>query len=350
MRKQVAIIGHFGGNKEFLDGQTVKTKILYNELKIVTDWDIQIIDTYFKSKKPISLLITTLIVLIKRKNIIVLLSGNGMKFYFPLLSFFAKHWKNRIFHDVIGGNLDKYVKECPRFKKYLNSFVVNWVETKTLKKKLEKKGITNCEVIPNFKRLNIIDFHEPVSYGEPYHFCTFSRVMKEKGIESAISAIEEINKKAGREVCTLDIYGAIDSTYKVHFDETIRKSTTAIHYCGSVPYDMSVEVIKKYFALLFPTFWDGEGFPGTIVDAFSAGLPVIATDWNCNAELITDGVNGIIYSLDVKNGLMNSIEKMIGFEEETISNIKKNCIEKAKEYMPQHWIERIVQEITELGC
>lgn len=32
-KKTVGIIGHFGGKKVFLDGQTIKTKILYEELR-----------------------------------------------------------------------------------------------------------------------------------------------------------------------------------------------------------------------------------------------------------------------------------------------------------------------------
>ena len=32
-KNKLGIIGHFGGNKKFLDGQTVKTKILYEELE-----------------------------------------------------------------------------------------------------------------------------------------------------------------------------------------------------------------------------------------------------------------------------------------------------------------------------
>ena len=31
--KKIAIIGHFGGNENILDGQTIKTKILYDELR-----------------------------------------------------------------------------------------------------------------------------------------------------------------------------------------------------------------------------------------------------------------------------------------------------------------------------
>ena len=39
--KKISIIGHFGGNENILDGQTIKTKILYDELKNATDWKIK---------------------------------------------------------------------------------------------------------------------------------------------------------------------------------------------------------------------------------------------------------------------------------------------------------------------
>ncbi|MFR3494185.1 MAG: glycosyltransferase [Blautia sp.] len=52
-----------------------------------------------------------------------------------------------------------------------------------------------------------------------------------------------------------------------------------IRYKGMVPFNQSTEVLKNYDALLFPTYYEGEGFAGTIIDAFAAGLPVIASDW-----------------------------------------------------------------------
>lgn len=48
--KNVGIIGHFGGNENILDGQTIKTKILYNELQNSTNWKIIKVDTYYKVK------------------------------------------------------------------------------------------------------------------------------------------------------------------------------------------------------------------------------------------------------------------------------------------------------------
>ena len=53
--KKIGIIGHFGGTKNILDGQTIKTKILYDELSNATNWKIVKVDTYYKKKNPIKL-------------------------------------------------------------------------------------------------------------------------------------------------------------------------------------------------------------------------------------------------------------------------------------------------------
>lgn len=340
--KKIAIIGHFGGNENILDGQTIKTKILYDELKNATGWDIRKVDTYYKSRKPIKLLLESIITLISTRDVIVLLSGNGMKFYFPMLSFFSKVFGTRVYHDVIGGNLDRYVQKYPKFKSYLNSFKANWVETELLKRKLEENGVYNCKVIPNFKRLDIAEIRSE-KYEEPYRFCIFSRVMKEKGIEDAIDAIQHINAEEGREICKLDIYGRIDESYIERFESLLDKVTPAVRYMGMVPYDESVKAISGYYALLFPTYWNGEGFPGTIVDAFSAGLPVVATDWNCNGEIIDNEKNGIIYPSSEIKKLIDAIKWIISTD--NIVEMKKNCIETAKKYQPDRYIQKIIDVI-----
>ena len=341
----VAIIGHFGGEEEILDGQTVKTKILYSELGNATKWNIQKVDTYYKDKNPLKLFIDTLMCLMKNKHIIVLLSRNGMKFYFPVLYVFSKIFGTKVYHDVIGGSLDKLALQYRGFRTYLNSFRVNWVESEGLRQRLSSVGINNCEVIPNFKRLNVLENYK-VDYKEPFKFCIFSRVMKEKGVEDAIESIEAINKAANKEICQLDIYGRIDDKYTERFEEIMQTASNAIQYKGMVPYDKSVEAIKKYYALLFPTYWDGEGFPGTIVDAFSAGLPVIATDWNCNAEIVDDMTNGIIYPNSEIQDLKSAVEWCIMHKDEVV-NWKKSCLQKAKEYQPDSYIKEIIKAIEE---
>ena len=172
--------------------------------------------------------------------------------------------------------------------------------------------------------------------------------MREKGIETAIDAIESINRDAGKEVCSLDIFGRIDDGYKDRFNKIMKKAAPAIAYRGTVPYEQSVGAISGYYALLFPTYWDGEGFPGTIVDAFSAGLPVIATDWNCNGEIVKNGKNGLLYpNADIKD-LREAIEWMI--EGENMQKLKRNCIESAKKYQPDKYIKRIIDCVEKQKC
>ena len=345
---KLGIIGHFGGNKNFLDGQTVKTKILYEELNRKTNWKIKKIDTYYKKTNPIKLIFQTILAIIECDSIVILLSRNGMKIYLPLLYCCSKFLNKKIFHDVIGGSLDKNVKKHPKYEKYLNSFKYNWVETNGLKQELEKLGINNCEVIPNFKRLDIISEDErclKVDH-EVYKFCTFSIVIKEKGIEEAINTIRNLNDEKYKNFSyMLDIYGPIDKNYENEFKNIMKKSYIGINYCGQVPFNKSVDVLKKYDALLFPTYWDGECFPGTIVDAFSAGLPVIATDWNCNSEIVKSNLNGIIYPNKEIINLNDAIKVFVSKRKSEQINMRKECIKEARLFQPDKYIDLIIKRI-----
>lgn len=343
--KKIGIIGHFGGTEEFFDGQTIKTKVFCNTIKKHTDWKIKKVDTYLKARSPIKLILKSIGMLLSTKRIVVLLSVNGMKFYFPILYFFAKVFRRKIFHDVIGGNLDVLVQKNPKFIKYLNSFERNWVETQSMKDSLQSLEINNVKVLPNFKELDVVKEEElPQEFPEPFRFCTFSRVMKEKGIEDAIDAIERINREKGRTVCTVDIYGNVDEGYIERFDEIMKATSSAVKFCGAVPFDKSVEAIKEYYGLLFPTFWCGEGFAGTIVDAFSAGLPVIATDFNCNSEIVENNITGLLYPNEEQKNLYDCIIWAIENSND-FCKMKKKCINKAREYQPDKYIDWIKAEL-----
>lgn len=54
---------------------------------------------------------------------------------------------------------------------------------------------------------------------------------------------------------------------------------TSSVFSGKVSFDNSVEVLKKYFLLLFLTQYYTEEITGTIIDAFCVGVPVIAAKW-----------------------------------------------------------------------
>ena len=341
--KKIAIIGHFGGNKQFFDGQTVKTIALYEELKRTFNYSPYKVDTYYKKCNPLKLLWQTLACLFTCDDIFVLLSSGGMKIYFPLLFLASKIKKIRIYHDVIGGNLDQIIQKHPKFCKYLNSFTVNWVETNSLKVKLEKLGVYNAEMLPNFKNLNAIPMSSISPYNSQdgcYSFCTFSRVLAEKGITDAINSILAVNLKYQKNIAKLHIYGPIDESYREEFEKLVACHKQCISYKGIVNSNDSVEVLKNYFAMLFPTKWNGEGFPGTVLDCYASGLPVIASDWNSNSEIINHMKTGLIYpSKDFAN-LTDAIEWSI-VHHQKIDSMRVSCRSEYEKYTPEQIISII---------
>ena len=341
--KKLCIIGHFGGGKDFFDGQTVKTKIVYEELVKAFDGKILCVDTYYRGSRPLWLLLLSIYYIALCRHTIVMPSSNGRKFFFPMLYFFSKVFKKKVYHVVTGGYFPEQLLDHPKLLKYTNSFEVNWIEFKSACDKLTECGVRNAAVLQNFKKLDIIKLDElPDGYSAPFRFCTFSRISIAKGIPDAIRAIEAVNEHFGYEIAQLDIYGQPDADYTDDFAALMDTTSSAVSYKGLVPYDQSTDVLKDYFALLFPTVFHGEGFAGTIIDAFSSGLPVIATDWHANAEIVENGVTGIIYPNNTH--LYDNVLYAVS-NPEIIHAMRVACVRRAEECMPEQHIKRVLDRM-----
>jgi glycosyltransferase involved in cell wall biosynthesis len=63
---------------------------------------------------------------------------------------------------------------------------------------------------------------------------------------------------------------------------------------GALPGEQVRQEMAGSLALVLPSIWY-ENFPRTLVEAFGCGLPVIASRIGALAELVTDGVNGLLF-------------------------------------------------------
>lgn len=306
--KRVCIIGHFGHGENLLNGQTVKTKIVTKEIvKELGKKEVSCIDTHGGVKALISAFRHALIALKYHKNIIIMPAENGLRIFAPLLVLLNLLFHRKLHYVVIGGWLPEFLKKRKKLTKALMSFDGIYVETNTMRKALEAQGFNDVYVMPNFKDLNILKESELVyHHTEPYRLCTFSRVMKEKGIEDAVNAVKTVNEHFGRIVYTLDIYGQVDSAQTEWFNELKSTFPLYIKYGEFVPFDKSVEVLKNYFALLFPTYYEGEGFAGTLLDAMAAGVPVIASDWRYNPEIVNEKT-GYVYPVHDNHAFVTTL-------------------------------------------
>lgn len=161
--------------------------------------------------------------------------------------------------------------------------------------------------------------------------------MHEKGIEDAVNAVVAVNIDLGFQAFSLDIYGQVDSAQTEWFEALQKDFPAYIRYGGLVPFDKSVDVLKDYFALLFPTYYDGEGFAGTLIDAFSAGVPVIATDWKYNAEIVNENV-GFVYPTGDKQAFAD-ILKRIAINPTNLLDKKRFCLQEIEKYK----IDNVIQ-------
>lgn len=343
---KLCIIGRIAEHTNLSDGQAIKTKILRDELiRCFPFCSVQYVETTYAKKHLFRIFFQTIAAWVNCDCIFVLLSENGRKFFFPLLYYLNKIKKIPIYHVAIGGRLLEEVESKRNWKKYICSFSVNWIELTSLQRKLVEAGVANAETLPNFKRLDIVPEEEMnTQIPEIFRFCTFSRVTKDKGIASAVNAVKWVNKQAGKVIAYLDIFGEIDPAYKVEFDNLLANSGEIITYCGVVPYDKSVTILKNYYMLLFPSTHVGEGFPGTFIDAFSAGLPILASDWAYNAEIIRDDVTGWCYPVGNEEYFYTLMQNAVTNPSKVLA-MKMNCVREAKRYHPDRVIDVICKKI-----
>lgn len=340
--KRVCIIGHFGHGENLLNGQTVKTKIVTKEIvKELGKKEVSCIDTHGGVKALISAFRHALIALKYHKNIIIMPAENGLRIFAPLLVLLNLLFHRKLHYVVIGGWLPEFLKKRKKLTKALMSFDGIYVETNTMRKALEAQGFNDVYVMPNFKDLNILKESELVyHHTEPYRLCTFSRVMKEKGIEDAVNAVKTVNEHFGRIVYTLDIYGQVDSAQTEWFNELKSTFPLYIKYGEFVPFDKSVEVLKNYFALLFPTYYEGEGFAGTLLDAMAAGVPVIASDWRYNPEIVNEKT-GYVYPVHDNHAFVTTLIS-VGNNSDLLLSKKSDCLKEAE----KHRAENVIQCLT----
>ena len=342
MKYKIASIGHFSNS---LDGQTIKTKIVTEELTNKYGSDsvrsFNISGGFFSK---MSLIIKAPFVLKNATNIILFPAQKALQLLCPLLTFWNKMFHKTIHYCVIGGWLPSFIERKKWLLKYLKKINFIYVETSTMKFLLEKMGLSNIIIMPNCKNLKILNKEELMTtHNAPYKLCVFSRVTKKKGIEFAIDAVTSANNCFKTNIYSLDIYGQIDSDDVKWFNTLSSSFPDFVCYKGIVSYDQTTDVLQKYFALLFPTLFFTEGIPGTVIDAYAAGLPVIASKWQSFDDVIQNGITGLSFDFNDKQQLIDLLIK-IANDPSIIDSLRENCLLSAMHYKPDVAIKSLILE------
>ena len=94
--------------------------------------------------------------------------------------------------------------------------------------------------------------------------------------------------------------------------------------------------------MLFPTRFFTEGIPGTIIDAYAAGIPVISARWESFSDIVEDGVTGVGYEFNSQDALTDLLDE-IAINPQKLNALKVNSLKKAQDFIP----EKVVKEFIE---
>lgn len=319
MKKYKALqIGNFGGNKEQIDGQTIKTNLFFNLVKENYHNTLKI-DIYKYSKFQLLYLFIKLPFLILKTDVIFIgLGKKGMKTLAPWCIFLSKILNKEINYYVIGGWIYTLLSENKWLLKYFKYFNKILVELPSMIITGNNIGLYNIEYFPNFRQANNIKTTKKTRENH-LNLVFFSRVIKEKGILILLDAMDKINNENLN--IKLTIFGPI---YDESIKNEIEKKENVV-YSGILDpsSDSLYDTLNQYDLMIFPTFYNGEGFPGAIVDAFISAIPVIASNWKYNAEIIIDGYNGRI--IDNNSDTLSKILKHYYFNINELDSMKNNA-------------------------
>lgn len=344
--KKVCVVGHFGFGENMLNGQTIKTKTVTTELEKQLGADqVMKIDTHGGAKALPKIIFQLINAFKNCNNIIIFPAHNGVKVFVPLCNSINKVFHRKLHYVVIGGWLPSFLKDKDRLRKSVSQFTGVYVETTTMQNALKEIGIINTYLLKNFKDINVLSESElKYQHERPYKICTFSRVMKEKGIEDIVNAVIDINSSLNEVVYQLDIYGQVDSEQGKWFEQLSRNFPPYISYKGLVQFDKSVEVLKNYFILVFPTKFYTEGIPGTIIDAYAAGLPVLSAKWESFDDIVEEGVTGLGYKFGDADNLTDILVMLLN-NTEKVDLMKTSCIKRAYCYTPENAVQILIENL-----
>ena len=156
------------------------------------------------------------------------------------------------------------------------------------------------------------------------YFLFIGRLSQEKGIDVLLKAFE--NKKT-----IIEIIG--DGPLK-NLVEKVASENTNITYWGYKDKSAVISKLKKCKALIVPSVCY-ESLPTAVLEAYSAGTPVIISDIGNLNEIVTDNYNGLHFKTNDPIDLYRTVERFnenISWHAPLYSNARKTYLEK---YTPE---------------
>lgn len=328
MKNRVILIGAINEGNIPTCGETMKNQLFIKRFRELFD-SVITVDTLNWQHRPWVLIKMFFSLLFNRGAKVVISASSSASYLISFLYYIPL--KKNIYFWVVGGNLQNSVAQGRYNIKALKALKGILVQGQCMVEALNKFGLSNILHVPNSKPI----IFTPQSIEQKGTVCKFlflSRVHPDKGVSDIISATQQLNAIGYDKQFCVDFYGKVEPSFVAEFESMIEATPNA-EYKGVLNLKDSAgyEQLSKYDMMLFPTYWDGEGFPGVVLDANMAGVPIISSDWSMNSEVVQEGYTGFIIPTRDTKALAESMKSVIEGRVD-LEQMKRNCLDWVQQY------------------
>lgn len=209
--------------------------------------------------------------------------------------------KNNCYRDskiqtIVVTNMLKIHRKLGTYKKINYIFLTEFNKSKF--NKLIDINKDNIFIKPNFVEKKF-DLKRPKELNNVFVF--MGRLDENKGIKFLVDTWKNIYDYE------LHIYG--DGSYK-DYVVNATKSDKNIKYYGFQKQEVIFEDLINSYGLIMPSSWY-EGFPMTIAEAYSLGIPVLSSDVGNHASIVSTARAGCLYKINDEESFKVKLEDII---------------------------------------
>ncbi len=210
-------------------------------------------------------------------------------------------------------------------------------ETRHLVDEARGRGVAHTEWFPTHRPMN-----GAANVGREKMVCRrfvyVGQVRQYKGIHELVEAAERLDNGA-----TVDVYGPLFDDLPADLFEGRRR----VFYKGFLKHEDVVPTMRQYDAFVLPTKATTEGYPGAILEAYAAGLPVIASACGAIPEIV-DETSGLLVEPKDVEALYQAMKRLCE-DSDLYERLCRGTGEQAKQFSAQFWAEKFVEYCREIA-
>ena len=317
------VIGNFASITNQLCGQSVKTRSLYKLAKEIIP-EIDCFDTQLIAYDKLSFF-KMLWKFCKNDYVIYLPAARNMTWFFPILYILSIFCRTKILQFEIGNWMVDLLANKPIHRWMIKRIKQFYAETEQSKKELEcKYGLKNVSIFPNFRFFEFERRTIESCEKSKLELVFCARINRKKGLDLIFSLGDYLIKENLDYYVSITFFGPIYDKDKEYFLESLKKYSF-MNYEGMLQQEVISEKLQHFDCMLLPTHYYTEGLPGSIIDAYIVGIPVIVTKWKNAEEFVINNVTGVIIPFhNGQNELNQTVADLIS-NEKRLQFLKNNA-------------------------